>query len=324
MSLTPPDSDSAVDSHAPSASDVDAIVAKWQGNADNPLFKEGPATEPAVESAPAPEAPAPAEAAPESAPPLTSKQLSLLAEKEAELLVRRRELDAKERAFQEQHSSLEALRARLREQPAAVLRELGMSDLGALAGQLWAEELGDAAPPEFRQKVNERVQASKQKEVEQRIAELEKKAQQAASEAAFQAKVQYLDREINEFRREVPQDLKFLKRLATASPDEAYQQMTYVAAHAVNNGQWPSAREIARALDDQLRAEWERLRPDDLPAPTQPPATPEGQRKLTPTISSADTAETPDRTSAEGKLMPDDYYIQRGARIAQQLGLIKK
>ncbi len=326
----------SVESNQPN---IDAIVAKWSANTETPLFKsEAPAAEPApvpagggtspVEHSAAgivekPEVPGAAAPAPAVEVPITSKQLSLLAEKEAQLLLRERQLAERERQLQSSQESRDEILGRLKRETAQVLREAGLSDLGAVAGELWAAELGDDAPPEFRQKVQERSAAAKNKELEQRLVDLEKRAAEAANQAAFQTRVELMDRDMKQTLADVPSEMKFLKRLATVSPEEAYRTVATIAAHEIQQtGRWPNARDVAKFVDEQLRLDWERLRPEDYAA-TSPQAEikSEGNRQLTPAISSADAADTVDR--APPKLTgeePAEYYIKRGEQAVKRLG----
>src|SRR5690606_904208 len=293
--------------------------------------------------APAPEAAAPAEAAPpaeeapvqeevkaEDPPPaeeptpeqsLSAKRLAALARKEAQLAAKEAELEKRvqEAAARER----ETLAKKFVQNPIKFVRDAGIprERLGHVATLLMGEELGEEASPEVQAQL-------RQLEYEARLAALEESREKPKEEGEkeltpeFRAQVIVTDREIKSIVKDTPSDMPFLAEEAQADPEGTLEALYMIAAPLIRSGTWPSARDVARALNDQLRSDYERLaraaqRAKQSASSTQPPP---NAKKETPTaLSDADVSP---RRSTQPEPAYDDAeaFIQRALRRAQEMG----
>lgn len=308
--------------------DVNAVLAKWSANDGAALFTKDSAEPPETPAEPAPPAPvvdstpapetAETPAQPPSAPQLTDQQLQALSKKEEALLAAQQEL----KQAKEQLQALQQFQMQLKRDPVAALKAQDGIDPGLIGVQLLAEDMGDAAPEEFKTEIRKRAEQARLDKLEADQKSIQEQVAAAAKQAAFQTQVTLLDRDLVGTIHSVPENMPFLKRLAAKNPEDAYRGMAHIAAEAVKQGRWPSAQEIAKALDAGLKADYESLAPETIASNETPPV--EQETRQTPTISDAEAAERPRHPVDPDKVHDADYYQKRALAVVKQMGgLIK-
>jgi hypothetical protein len=335
---------------------IEAIAAKHAAAIykSAPAAPEAPAAVPAPAAAPA--APAPETPAAPAAQPTALAQAAAQAAATAvtppaptadEPTLRARQLAALSRMEEEARATKAAYEARLKEleqiprepqapsnlddfrdmflaDPDAALAALGIDDRNTVAVQLMHKQLGADLPPELQNKIAQRRTEAELAAIKRKLEKREQDGQSAHQTAAYHARVEATDRELQSFTKSVPADMRFLAAEARENPDAVYQGLCTVAASHIKAGKFPSAREVAKALEDQLAADFARLSRAVGQAPTTPasqPAPTPPQPSTMGTLSDADTRGrlAGDEPSAEQVADPD-YWIKRGEAKLRQLG----
>jgi hypothetical protein len=242
----------------------------------------------------------------EQEPSLTERQLAALSRKEQSLLQR-------EQALREQ----EARYQRLRQDPHAALTELGLSP-GDVAAKLLYKELGEDAPAELQAKFEQQSLRAEVEALKQKI-EGKKDPAPDSEGVAYQARLEALDNELGSVVKDIPADMPFLKALAEDDFTQAYETVCEVAANAIRGGQWPSARDVARRLEDALRSDWERFSKvagKDTASTTDSTKGTRKRKKTTKVPTEAETTRKPKRISLEDEDDPySDKFRARGEAI---------
>ncbi len=292
--------------------DVSAVIAK---HAPALLGEEAPKTEAAPP--PAPEAPKVEEKPPEDLS-LRARQLATLARREAEMKSKEesfeKQLEAKAAAVREE------LKAMFRNDPVAFAKELGVEELDKIANQYVAAKLGDDAPIELRMRAMEAKWQQENAALRKQIDDQKEAAKSAASQAAHATKVEAVEKEILSLVGQVPTDLPNLGVSASDDPEGTAHLIAETMAHVINEtGRWPSVREVAAAVEEELAATVAKFTGTTKTAKQAPIATQRVTERETPsTLSNADAATRPDR-QPEG-LLDTDEYIKRAVEAARQRG----
>lgn len=289
------------DTQLAEADDADAIAAilkEPESDDESPVEDEAPAAEPA-----------------QAAPSPAVEDLLAKARQEAEARSQQKQTRNFEQEIAQARAEAEALRGRLAKNPLAVIKELGLNPID-LANHAYAEALGEDAPQEFRDKLN---QTALERKVEDKLRELDQREQQwqqAQQQRETQALISQLDNELVASVQNVPESFALMKQ--TAAQDQSYAYEALVEAtnqyFQASNGRLPTAQQamqIAEAGLEKLARLFRSQQTSD--ADTQ--AT-EGRetRKQSPTktLSDTDTAEKPSRRAAQPEARDTDAWI-RGA-----------
>lgn len=300
-------SDESVSNSAVQRAALDAIAAKY-APAETEETEVTAEAEPAIAAEPAA---AVAAVEPVKTPDpdedvvLRAKQLEILTRREKEM--REREVRLKEQ--EEKVLQYQKMAAIASKDPVAALKSLGITDLHFAAQQLLAEALGDDAPPDLLSKAKESRVERELRELREKLEQRELEAKKAPEEAIFQARVDAADREIQAFVKSPPAELKFLSKAYANDPEDTYNALCQIAAPLIQQGKWPSAIELGRMLDDQLKRNWEALRPEEIVAAQSTKTAPESSPKPMTTLSEADKNQRPDKNHE--KLMSRDEYRKR-------------
>lgn len=311
--------------------DLSAALAKYADQlVKTPASSEAPP--PPAAAAPPPAAPSQAPAAAAPPPPqapeqseetqLRSRELVILARKQAELDQARAQLPKQVEAAKAQ--AIEELRAQFTRNPRQFARTVGLKpDQLSTIGTLYlGEALGDEAPDDVKQKLQMYELQSELEAIKQDRTAQREEAKEAVP-AHVIARANATEAEIEAFVADVPAELPFLALEAKENPREAMEALCQIAIPLANEaylrgGRWPTAREVARLLNDELARNYERLSraagKPATPASTQAPA-PSAQA---PTLSDADLTARPDR-QPEGLLSDDEYVNRAIGRYSSQL-----
>lgn len=320
--------------------DLDAIVAKFQPQieatkvaAQDALLAgvitgapsaASPAPAPAAAPAPPPDAPAP------EVPALRARQLAALARMEAEnralkeqLESRLAELDQKPKA--PTVSSIDELRQLALTDPSALAQALGVPDVPGFAAQLLYGSLGDDAPPELKKELADRQRDAELAAIKAQLRQREQAEADTLKKAQQIARADATERELIAFAQAVPQDLPFLGEEARTDSNAVVEGMCHIAASFIRAGKYPSARECAQLLEEQLRSDYERLSravktppaataAASTPAPTQSPASPLG------TLNDADTRGRSPSSGQPADASDPRAFLERAAAVARGAG----
>ena len=283
-------------------------------------------TPPAVDTPPAtPPAPAPEE------PTLRARQLANLARLEAEARQAKEQYEAKLKQLETGPAkpalpaSMEELREQFEIDPDAALAALGFDDRSPIATRLMYKALGADAPPELQKEMEQRRINAELAVLKRKIEKRDKDAGDVHQQAVFAARIEATDRELSSFAHAVPTEMCFLAAQSRESPKEVYDALVQVATAHIKAGKFPSSRECAQAIEDQLAADYARLSkatqaappPAPTPAPTQSPTRPME------TLNDADTRARPgtgDQPTAE-QLNDPEYWTNRALQKLKAMGL---
>lgn len=301
---------------------IDKFASQLLVEKAEPEAPTAPEAAPAEAESAAPPEPAAEEPKAEEQPkeqPLSAKRLAALARKEAELAAARESID------KQVSDAVEKAKSELRESflrnPLKFVRDTNVprERLGQVALLLQAEELGEDAPPEVRTQLQLLQMQAELEALKQPKEPKEQGENEPTPE--FRAQVAVTDREIQSVVKDVPSELPFLAEEAAEDPEGTYQALCAIAAPMIKAGQWPSAREIARALNDQLRSDYERLaraaQRSQSASSTQP--SPSAKRDTPTTLSDADV--TPRASKGPPVLEDTEEYIRRAIAVASK-GLV--
>jgi hypothetical protein len=289
-------------SEADDADAVAAILKEPESEDESPVEAEAAAVETPAE---------PAQAAP--APVI--EDLLAKARQEAEARAQQKQSRNFEQEIAQAKAEAEALKSRLARNPLEVIKEIGLNPID-LANYAYAEALGEDAPQEFRDKLN---QTALERKVEDKLRELERREQewqQAQQQRETQALIAQLDNELVASVHNVPESFSLMKQAAAQDQTYAYEALVEATNQyfQASGGRLPTAQQamqIAEAGLERLARLFKAQQKSD--APTQ--AT-EGRetRKQSPTktLSDTDTAEKPSRRAAQPEARDTDAWI-RGA-----------
>jgi hypothetical protein len=255
----------------------------------------------------------------ETPPPGEPQEVPLTARQQAALFRQEQELRRQREELKKQQEAVATFRERLRRNPTQALKEMGIENAADVAAQMWNEALGDKAPEEFKRQQQAKLLDMKAEEAAKKLEEYEQRMQQAVQQAEYNMRVQTKDDEIKTFMKDVPQDLKFVKRQIEKDPQSALQLFYNVAISQITQGNWGfSARDIAKALDDELQSELSNYR-DLFSEPSEAKDshvnTP---RKTSKTLTNSDSVEKPDKKEKVLDLDSPDW-TERGVKIVKQM-----
>lgn len=314
--------------------DIAAIVAKHAGN----LYGEGPAsgdappapaTPPVAADAPPTPKPADPPAAAEEPPPLKARQLAWLSKQEAALRTR----EAKTKESEARMAEYEAAKAALDRDPARFFKALGFDEdkQNDLVTQVWRKQLGDDAPPELAQKADNAAVSSRldrlEKMIEQALDPNRPQPQPATTGGFDAARAEALENELRSIVQTVPSDLSYFALDAQEDPEGALTALVSATAAVMHQrgptGQWPTAQEVARMLNDEIAADVAKYSKASgaasIPASKTTPPTQRVTSAPPTTLSDADTSRRPDRNS-HSEDATDAEYHRRGEEAAARLG----
>jgi hypothetical protein len=286
------------------------------GKSGTPDTKEAPA-EVGDESQEAAE-PTETEPPPEEKPSFRSRKLQMLASKERELREREKALKEKESGGMTEADFIR----RLIEDPTALLEKHGLTSDQA-ATVLWGKSLGDEAPEDFKRQADRLKSKNRVDVLEAKLEQALQMAEQAQTTASINARVEIYDDSLKRFaKNEIPEDLHFLKVEAQHDTNAAYEA---IALHVSGNmhdaegnllpsSDWPSPIEAARAVNEEMKAEWERFKPTTAAAPTPAP----GEQYDSPdSLSVADSLQ-PKRTPPNREDFSDEDWEKVAERTLRQ------
>lgn len=338
--------------------DVNAILAKYQGQLTSPAADAQIPAPDAVPSGGTPSsatsavaqaasqvaaAPAAAETPPPAAEPkaeeptLRAKQLAAVARLEMEARQVKEQYEAKLRELESKPKepeapklgSLDELRELFEIDPEAALAALKIQDKSGIATRLMYGVLGEDAPPELKKDMADRRRDAEVAAIKRKLEQREREGQDVHQKAVFAARVEATDRELQSFVQAIPADMRFLAAEARDNPAELYQGLCTVAATHIQAGKFPSAREVAQALENQLAADYARLSRAVTPAgqaaspPASQPAPAQSPPRAMETLSDADTRGRPglgDQPTKE-QLADPDYWTERAMAKLRALGI---
>lgn len=307
----------------------DEIASVWDAK-----FQEAKAADEAdAKAADAQEEAAPVETKADEAPPEAvteqAQQPSIIDDVDALLAKAREEAEARtrfkqERSFEEEvakaRAEAEALRSRLKQSPLEVIKELGLNPID-LANHAYAEALGDEAPPEFKQKLN---QTSVERRVEEKLRELEQreqKWQQAQQQREVQAMIAQLDQELVATVHNAPDNHRLFKQAATRDQNYAYEALVEATNqyYQASGGKLPTAQQalqIAEAGLERLNRLFAQEQQKSSDAETLATEGKEDRKKSgSKSLSDSDTAERPSRRSSQEPDPRDtNAWIRAGLR----------
>jgi hypothetical protein len=279
-----------------------------------------------TQEAPAPAAAEGGEVVPEAAPAAQDSVEDLLARARQEAETRTRV--KQERNFEQEianaRAEAEGLKARLKQSPTEalkVIKELGLNPLD-YANYAYAEALGDDAPKEFKDKLNQTALERKVEEQLQQIRREREEWQQAQQTSASQALVTQLDNELVGLVHNVPDTAPFLKKAAVQDKHFAYEALVEATKqlHEALGGQLPTSQQalqVAEAGMERLR----RFFQDENSSDAKTLAT-GGEMDRKPsnskTLSDTDTAEKPSRRTQDPDPRDTDAWIRRGIRTIKK------
>jgi hypothetical protein len=309
------------------ALDEAAIIKSIVENHDEALSREqllGEESVPEAKEAPANTGDAPkadaAVAAPteddtpaEEKPSFRNKKLQLLASKE-------RELREREQALKERESSgtseADFIR-RLIENPTELLEKHGLTSDQA-ATVLWGKSLGDEAPEDFKRQADRLKSKNRVDILEAKLEQALQMAEQAQNTAATNARIEIYDDTLKRYARtDIPDDLHFLKVEAEQDAKAAYEAIAIHVSGQMYDGEgnlkpssdWPSAAEAARAVNDAMKADWERF----SPTAAAPTPRPESTTLATDSLSASDSLQ-PTRTPPSREDFSDEQWEKLAER----------
>lgn len=270
-----------------------------------PVVAEAVATPPVV-------APPPPEVKQETEPTVPTPAVDRIAptllklmERESAVVERESKLKAAEAdilALRQHIDSYEAAQKKFKYNPVDYIRSLAPDvNLADLAKQLWYEQLGEAAPADYRATQEARKARSTvedlRAEMEQKIqAERQRWQEEQAQQQQEMAYNQYLGA-LGAIAKEVPPEYPLVKSFASSSPDRVQQALFKIAQqHAqATGGQVLSPAECAAKLNSELEGIRNALVP---PAPAAQPAPPKAAPPVA-TLRNKHTSIQPNRTAAQ-------------------------
>jgi hypothetical protein len=232
-----------------------------------------------------------------------------------------------ERNFEQEitaaRAEAEALKSRMRQSPLEVIKELGLNPID-LANFAYAEALGDEAPAEFKQKLN---QTSVERRVEEKLRELEQreqKWQQAQQQREAQAMISQLDQELVASVHNAPDNYRLFKQAAGRDQSYAYEALVEATNqyYQASGGKLPTAQvalQIAEAGLERLN----RLFAQDKKSSDAETLATEGKedrkQSRSKSLSDSDTAERPSRRSSQEPDARDtNAWIRAGLRAIER------
>lgn len=250
--------------------------------------------------------------------PSEPQEVPLTARQQAALFRQEQELRKQREALKKEQETLSAFRDKVRRNPTQALKEMGIENAAEVAAQMWHEALGDKAPEEFKKQQQAKLIDAKLEEASKKLEQYEQQMQQAVAQAEYQMRVQSKDEEIVSFVKDIPQDFKFVKRQIEKDPQGALQLFYNVAISQITQGNWGfSARDIAKALDEELQSELSNYR-DLLSESSEAKASHVETRKTTKTITNSDSVEKPDKKEKVLDLDSPEW-TERGVKIVKQM-----
>ncbi len=322
--------------------DIAAIIAKHeaglfdgQAAADAAPPPAAPAAPPAatVASTGGTTTPPPKPADPPADPPQPSEEVPLKARQLAAYTRLEAGVRAREAKVKEDEARLTAAMAALdRGKPEEFFKAIGYDEekQNAFVNQAWRSQLGDDAPPEVVQKAESSATNARldrlEKMIEQALDPNRPQPQRATSGGFNAARAEALESELHAVVRSAPADLQYFALDAQEDPQGTLEALVNTTAAVMHqrgpSGQWPTALEVARMLNDEVARDVARY--SKAPA-TPPPAsnpTPPTQRvpSAPPTaLSDADINRRGDRGDPQG-LVTDAEYHRRAEDAANRYG----
>lgn len=285
--------------------------------------------EPMPEIVPAPKTEALPEAtpAPEATPTPTTEPAPVETVRAAQLAQYRSERDAAAKQIEELQKKLseaevaksdaERERARFRRDPVGYLKALDPELKRAkLAENLWYEELGDAAPAEYKarreaeraQSLVDDLETRVDKKVEAKLAEFYQQQQQAVY-------AQYVGA-LQAYVAAPPDDLPLVKRYAAANPEGVAKAALKISEKAAAGGKLLTPAESAAQLERELTTLRSVLGVDATTPTTPVTSTPADPG---PTLRNKDTQAVASRTDADDDEVLFRSAIEAAKRVRAQI-----
>jgi hypothetical protein len=232
----------------------DPIEAAPEPVAVEPKEPEAP---PATPQVPA-EAPKPVEPAPKPAEAAPDPSIKALMDREAAAVAKEsalREAEADIRSLRERVDAYEQARKTFLLNPAEFIRSLAPDvPLSKLAEDLWFEDLGEAAPAEYKLKKEVRGAKAEVHDLRnQQTAEAKRQAEEKSRMEAETALNQY----VGQLKETIPQlaadKNPLVKSLAAQNSDMAIRMMLDAASYAAQEGKMLTPAEAAEAVESYLK-----------------------------------------------------------------------
>jgi len=132
--------------------------------------------------------------------------------------------------------------------PGEFVKKYGV-DAGDIALKMYAEDLGDEAPPELLQQLN----ISKTDAASESLRSEWEAWKQEQQQQALQVQSTTILDQYTGFLNDLPQDLPYLATEVEHSSQETLRAMAELADHMyVDSGKYPSAPEVARLIEKQI------------------------------------------------------------------------
>ena len=277
----------------------------------------------------------PAETKTEAAPAAVTEQpkpADIISDVDALLAKAREEAEARTRYKQERNfdqeiaqakAEAESLKSRVKQSPLEVLKELGLNPV-EIANLAYAEALGDEAPAEFKQKLN---QTAVERRVEDKLRELEQreqKWQQAQQQREAQAMIAQLDQELVATVHNAPDNHRLFKQVANRDQNYAYEALVEATNqyYQASGGKLPTAQvalQIAEAGLERLNRPFAQEQKDSDAETLATEGKEDRKQSRSKSLSDADTAERPSRRSSQEPDARDtNAWIRAGLRAIER------
>lgn len=249
---------------------------------------------------------------------MISARLRQIMEREAALIAKEKELEAKQpKAAPSQELSLSQLRAMYQRDPVAALKALDEQfQPGTLAKQLWYHDLGELAPKEASAELRARQALATaeqlQRELEERDQRLRQEWEQQKAEQAYH---QYVGA-VEAYTRTLPDSTPLVKKFAEKKPDKVVQALVGVARkHAqATNGQVLTPEQAAAKLEASLK---ELQFVDPAPSTQTQPATQTSAPETPNTLRNKHTSVQPSKVTDDD--LDDEVLRQRAMAAIERL-----
>lgn len=296
---------------------IDSVIAKFEAGE---FAEEAPATEEEKTEAqsstdesptgePVEVEPGSTDEPPVEDQPLRAKQLAAIARKEAELQEREAALKATT-----ENVDLESYKEALRQDTYKELAKLGLEKNTDLATQIWYGELGEDPPTELKSKLQNQSVRNEIQSLKQELEQFKSQSQEAITTAALRVEADRIEEQIQRFVDAVPEDLRFVHKLAEDNSQEAFEALVQTTANIYKNqGKLPTPQEVAKLIDTEMQKDWERfssIQPKSEDTPTN--------TEETPTISTKEKGEKPKREKTDYSSFTDDDWEARGLQILKE------
>lgn len=241
--------------------DIDAIVEKFAAQQAEEESQEE--AEPEAEAQPEPEAKEETQEAAEKEPEISQEEARWLKQK-SDLDKQLREAQQKLKEYENKPAEPESPSVDPQEQkwirefakdPAKFLKKHDLdSKAGAFGKMLLASSLGDDIPEDFAKQVGQLTTEARIEALEQEIRDSTDKRSQSQAAAVKQVRVEMLQTDINDLvsSETMKKDFPYISAFANNDSDASREALEQQAVAMIQDGKWPTANKVARALEQKL------------------------------------------------------------------------